>query len=198
MLPEWLTKADWIDTGSGIANCGSPESFMSVLSVFHKTAKAKADEIENLYKEKDIANYTIKVHALKSSARVIGAGKLSDMARALEEAGKAGDIDTVRADTADLLLAYRSLDEKLSPLDESTGTKKGFTAAMRSDAFATVVEIARSMDYGTMEKLLEDLAGYDLSPEDAELIGRINDSLMQLDWDMIEQLALGQVTDKEK
>lgn len=171
---------------------------MSVLSVFHKTAKAKADEIENLYKEKDIANYTIKVHALKSSARVIGAGKLSDMARALEEAGKAGDIDTVRADTADLLLAYRSLDEKLSPLDESTGTKKGFTAAMRSDAFATVVEIARSMDYGTMEKLLEDLAGYDLSPEDAELIGRINDSLMQLDWDMIEQLALGQVTDKEK
>ena len=62
----------------------------------------------------DYENYTIKVHALKSSARVIGASNLSDMAKDLEAAGKAGDIEKIKNDTAGLLKAYIELDDRLS------------------------------------------------------------------------------------
>ena len=46
-----------------------------------------ADELEKLLQEGDYENYTIKVHALKSSARLIGAEELSETARKLEAYG---------------------------------------------------------------------------------------------------------------
>ncbi|MCR5302409.1 MAG: response regulator [Lachnospiraceae bacterium] len=188
-IPAWLLDVSEIDTAGGIANCGSIASLLSVLSVFHSTAPSKADEIENLYEAGNTEDYTIKVHALKSSARVIGAGHLSDMARALEEAGKAGDTDKIERDTAELLEAYRSLNEKLAPLDEQSDDKKPLTPGMRTEAFNTVLEITRSMDYGMMEKVVNDLKGYELSEEDRGVIERITDSLMKLDWESIEHIA---------
>ena len=48
-------------------------------------------ELEKHYSDRNIKEYTIKVHALKSSARIIGATDLADSAQALEDAGKRGD-----------------------------------------------------------------------------------------------------------
>ena len=188
-LPEWLNDMEEIDTGSGIANCGTKASFLSVLEVFHKTAKHKADEIESLYEENDIENYTIKVHALKSSARIIGASKLSDMAKDLEMAGKAGDTDAINAGTSGLLAAYRALDEKLSALDDDGAQKKEMSEEMRLEAFQTISEIAKSMDYAMMENILHDLSEYALSSVDKDRIKKIEDALMQLDWEAIEAVA---------
>ncbi len=184
-LPDWLLSIEDIDISNGVANCGSNDSLMSVLSVFHKTAKSKSDEIEELFTAGDIENYTIKVHALKSSARIIGAAKLSDMAKDLEMAGKAGDTEAINAGTASLLKAYRDLDSRLAPLDENIVGRKELTGSMRKEAFNTMFEIAQSMDYGMMESVLKDLKGYDLSSGDKETIARIEDALMKLDWDAI-------------
>ena len=185
-LPEWLLGISEIDTASAVANCGSNDSFMSVLSVFHKTAKQKADEIESLYDAKDIENYTIKVHALKSSARIIGAAQLSDMAKDLEMAGKSNDTGYIDANTSALLEKYRALDKKLAALDETGEDRKELSDEMRAEAFRTIGEIAGSMDYGMMETVLSDLRGYRLAPEDEQKLKRIEDALMKLDWEAIE------------
>ena len=66
---------------------GSDELLKNALQSFYEQIPDKADEIERLSKEKDYENYTIQVHALKSSARLIGANELSEMARTLEECG---------------------------------------------------------------------------------------------------------------
>ena len=192
-IPEWIKSVEDIDTANGVANCGGAESFLSVLSVFHKTAKSKADEIESLHASGDTENYTIKVHALKSSARIIGASKLSDMAKELEAAGKAGDTDTMNAGTGKLLAAYRKLYAALAPLDEGKKDKKELTDKMRTEAFNTINEIAQSMDYGMMETVLSDLKDYDLTKEDKEKIRKIEDALLKLDWDGIVSLASPEV-----
>ncbi len=106
-LPDWLLNMSDIDIPSAIANCGSKEGFLSVLDVFMQTAEAKADEIQKFYDDEDFENYTIKVHALKSSARIIGAIKLSDMAKDLEAAGRNGDIAYIREHHDALLRQYR-------------------------------------------------------------------------------------------
>ena len=191
-VPEWLTLVPEIDISNGVANCGSDDSFMSVLSVFHKTAKSKADEIEELFRSKDIENYTIKVHALKSSARIIGAAVLSDMAKHLEAAGKEGNMEAIIAGTEKLLKAYRELDARLSKLDDTGEDKKVLSDDMRTEAFRTIGEIAQSMDYGMMESVIADLKGYRLTPEDEERIAKIEDSLMKLDWDAITDIASAQ------
>lgn len=64
----------------------------SMLRNFHTTSEAKQTEIASFHRAGNWENYTIKVHALKSSARTIGAMELSSCAAGLEQAGKSGDM----------------------------------------------------------------------------------------------------------
>ena len=188
ILPQWLKKIPEISTDTGLKNCGSVDGYMAVLSTFHQTAGSKADEIEELYRADDIENYTIKVHALKSSARIIGALGLSKMALSLEEAGKAGDRGTIQADTDKLLKEYRALDEKLKEIDGNDAELEQLSEEMRKEAFQTIGEIAESMDFGMMDDMIRRLKGYRLSEEDEKRIRKIEELLMQLDWEGISSI----------
>ena len=67
----------------------------------------KSKELERLYTEGDMDNYTIKVHALKSSARIIGAYDFGDRAQELEDAGKNADIGYIKANNDPFIEEYR-------------------------------------------------------------------------------------------
>ena len=145
-LLEHLQTIEEIDAQTGLENCGSEEGYESVLSVFHQTAKAKAEEIRKLLNNSDIENYTIKVHALKSSARIIGASQLSKLAAELENAGKNKDITFIENNTDRLLLMYRTLDGKLSWLDRTGQDLPPINSEALKEAYQTAAEIAGSMD----------------------------------------------------
>ncbi|MBE7004850.1 MAG: response regulator, partial [Ruminococcaceae bacterium] len=87
----FAAEIDGIDAAAGMENCGGADTFRGALELFYRSVGAKADEIESLWRGGDLKNYTVKVHALKSSARTIGASELSERAKAMEEAGNAGD-----------------------------------------------------------------------------------------------------------
>jgi CheY-like chemotaxis protein/HPt (histidine-containing phosphotransfer) domain-containing protein len=184
-LPDWLYRVEDLDPEVGIENCGSEDSYLLVLEVFHKTADPNAEEIAGYLRDGDIENYTVKVHALKSSARIIGAAKLSELARQLEESGKSGDVERIRRDTDCLLEMYRELDQSLKKLDPAEEELKELADSMRKEAFQTVSEIAEIMDYGMMEGILKDLRGYRLTKEDADAVSKMENCLLQLDWEGI-------------
>ncbi|MBR5419859.1 MAG: response regulator [Lachnospiraceae bacterium] len=192
-LPVWLEDIEGIDVQAGLKNCGSIEGYISVLSVFHGTARSKAEEIEKLFGEGDIENYTIKVHALKSSARIIGASALSELAKSLEDAGKRKDSAYIRENTERLLEQYRSLDDRLSGLDETKEERPSIDAAALKEAYQTVIEIAGSMDYGLMESLLKDLRGYALPDKDRKKLTELEEKLNGLDWDGMIKIAREEV-----
>ena len=171
----------------GVKNCGSAEDYVSVLSVFKKTAGPKADEIEGYYKSGDIPAYTIKVHALKSSARIIGAAELSKLAEELEKAGKNNDTAFIDENTDKLLTMYRELDKALGG-GETEALPKIDAKALR-EGYQTMYEIAQSMDYELMDEVLANLRGYSFEPEDEERISSIEKSLTELDWDAIISLV---------
>ena len=58
---------------------------MEVIKTYHKGLAAQLDKIEALFEAGNIKDYTIKVHALKSSSRIIGALEVADLAEALEK-----------------------------------------------------------------------------------------------------------------
>jgi HPt (histidine-containing phosphotransfer) domain-containing protein len=174
-----------MDVNTGIRNCGSEDGFMSVLSVFHQTAPDKADDIEKLYNDGNIEDYTIRVHALKSSARIIGAAELSHLAEELEKAGKSNDVVFIEDNTAKLLEMYRKLDEKLAGFDDERDDLADADESTVKEAYRTITEIAGSMDYGLMDDMLKDLSSINLAPEDRKNIGEIEKLLAQLDWDGI-------------
>ena len=98
------------------------EVLFEVLHDFTDMIEENALQIESFLSENDIENYTIKVHALKSSTRLVGAGALSSKALKLEECGKAdnkGDktqLERIKKDTEQVLTEYRSLKDVFAPL----------------------------------------------------------------------------------
>jgi len=189
MLPEWIARIPEIDEKAGLKNCGSVSGYMSVLDVFYKTAGAKADEIESFYDKGDIENYTIKVHALKSSARIIGAAKLSHLAEELESAGKEKNKALITEKTETLLQMYRELEKRLRERDSEEKDLLEIDEKSLKEAFWTISEVSQSMDYEMMENLLGDLRSYRLDERSEGYLKKIEGLLTDLDWEGIAKTA---------
>lgn len=97
-----------INIRAGLQYCrGDREFYRELLAKFAQDAPQKEQAINELWKKEDLMNYRIMVHALKSSAKMIGADFLSESARKAEEAAKNQDMDYIRAHHEELLTTYR-------------------------------------------------------------------------------------------
>ena len=147
----------------------------------------KADEIRSLYDGENYKDYTIKVHALKSSARIVGLPELSQMAAKLEAAGDADDIDAIRKGTQPLLIKLLSYKEILKGLGSDSNDEELPEApqTMIEDAYAGIGEFAQIQDYDLTKMVLDSLKEYRLDGRDRENFDRIGDMLNKLDWEGI-------------
>lgn len=139
----------------------------------------------------DWKNYTTKVHALKSSSRVVGADELSEKARRLEDAGNSGYINEIQHDTAPLLKLYRSYAEKLKPLikvEEDDFDKPLIDEAGLEEAFEALKDAAATFDYDTMMFVFQSLDEYKLPDNETERYRQIKEAASKLDWESIKNL----------
>ncbi|MCR4904193.1 MAG: DegV family EDD domain-containing protein [Butyrivibrio sp.] len=117
---NWYETIDGIDGEVAIRNSGSEDAFRTVLEIFYKAIDMKTEELSNFFKEQDWKNYTIKVHALKSSSRLIGACELAAEAEALELAGKDENIDFIRSNHEAMINHFLKYKEILSDIFDDT------------------------------------------------------------------------------
>ena len=122
-LPRLIFEQEALDPKKGIDYCGDADDYIFALETYGVSVDAKAEQIETNLKEKDIEGYTLNVHSLKSTSGAIGATELFERAKALEQAGKCGDIDTMERDTPFMLKAYRELKQLIKRIvDAYEGT----------------------------------------------------------------------------
>lgn len=119
-----------IDAGTGLRYCsGSEDFYLEILQMYCSQYREKRDDIDLLYRGQNWEGYTIKVHALKSTSRTIGATELSELAQELEQAGKRKDISYISAHHARMLCLYDSvcgyLRNILSEEAQTTVSEKG-------------------------------------------------------------------------
>ena len=117
-LPVWLKIVPHIDLVAGITNCGSAEDYLDALYIFYSSIEEKTDEIRSFLKSCDWTMYALRVHSLKSMARLIGAKKLGDLAARLENAARNDDPILIRTLTPELLQSYTEFSSLLSKLKE--------------------------------------------------------------------------------
>lgn len=99
--------------------------------------RQQIQKIEQCLKEQLIKDYTIEVHALKSSALLIGAPGLSEAAKELEMYGNAQNLAALEEKTGPMLAMYRSLKSLLRPYVEDNESSK---KEVSSDDWITVLE----------------------------------------------------------
>jgi CheY-like chemotaxis protein/HPt (histidine-containing phosphotransfer) domain-containing protein len=102
---KFSAQLDGIDVQKGFErfNCDI-ESFLNVLRSYAINTPSILESIKNVNND-NLADYAIEVHGVKGSSRGICAEAVGAKAEALEKAAKAGDIDFVTANNADLLEA---------------------------------------------------------------------------------------------
>lgn len=95
-----------LDVSKGIMYCGSKENYLEILSSQRDSGKDMIEQAQNLFEKADWKNYIIVVHGIKSSMMSIGAVKLSEMAKALEFAGKGEDYDFIRREHVQMIKEF--------------------------------------------------------------------------------------------
>jgi CheY-like chemotaxis protein len=197
-IPEelnWIYDVKEINVDEGIKNSGGIAPFIFSLKLFLDTIDGNAKVISDAYEAGDIRLYTIKVHALKSSLRIIGAMELSKLAESLEEAGNKDNREFIDMYTDDLLKEYIEFKDKLAGLNqgeaEDAGDKKEISQDELMDAYGALGDVIPQMDYDAVEMILGQLKEYNLPKEDKEKVAELSKLLKVFDWDGMEALIKG-------
>lgn len=156
-----------INENAGIKACGSREVYGQVCDEFSVTAENAIAEIRRYYEKGDIENYTIKVHALKSTARLAGAEHLSKLAKYLEDCGKEGQLEEIENKTDDLLNYYACIAEKLGSNRISEAGAEEITKEQIKEALEAVLEFSAAFDFDEVDSVMKQLEGYKM-PETFE------------------------------
>ena len=187
-----LLSQDLIDINAGIANSGDEKCFLSMLEIFNSYADENLEELIRFYSEEDFENYTIKIHALKSSSKIIGAMGLANDAQNLENAGKDKDYDKIREGHGDYVEKFKRLAEILKDFlnnpKESQDSGVIAESWLVGEAFAQIRESAKTMDQTTIENIYSDMSGY-IIPEDTNALwNQVKEAFESKDYDKIVSL----------
>ena len=194
-VPDWVIKLraiNWINFDNGIDNCGGTEEYREALEIFLNTSELWIKEIRDFYENEDWDNYTIKVHALKSTAGIIGVMSLSHLAEELEEAGKNGNISRIDEKTASLLEMYAECSSGLGDaLGQAAADKKKkpvISADMLAEAYEMLGGYALRMDYDNMESVINDLETYDVPLSEKDRYDKLRELWLKMDFKGISAL----------
>ncbi len=186
---EWYEKIPGLDAAAAVKNSGSREAFLSVLKIYYDSYEAKAGEISGFYDAQDWPNYTIKVHALKSSSRLVGALELGEKAEALEMAGKQTDTAFILANHESLMEEYSTIHDALRAEFEVEEELPEIPESMLTDAYASLSEFAQMKEYEMAKMVVESVRDYRLPAEDEERMKQIQSYLSNMEWDKMIDLT---------
>ena len=189
-VPEFLYSVPGLDVNSGISHCGSASSYMTTLKTYLDTAENNADDIEESWMKGDIKNTTIRVHALKSTSRVIGALELGDHAEVLEKAGDKEDKDKLEKEIPILLEEYRKMAKSLEPLNENQTESNDDTKPLISDdclkeAYTALVEFCNAYDFDSVAHVVESLSVYSMPENEKSRYELLVKAVDNYDYDLI-------------
>ncbi len=186
-------KGSPIDTAEGLKNNGGKENYRQILKIFIDSADEKISELDRLYDTEDYDGYTIKVHAMKSSARIIGAKANAEKAQLLENAGKSGDTDFIKDNHGAFINEYRALKELVMPLfeNESIPDKPVADDELVTNVFDSVKEAALQQDCDMLDAIFEELEEYAMPETEAERWEKIQNAYKVFDYDLIVDLVKG-------
>ncbi|MBQ9383074.1 MAG: response regulator, partial [Ruminiclostridium sp.] len=190
-IPGYMYQTDEIDVSAGLRHCGTPGAYMATVRAFYETALSNIGEIEGYWNSGDLHSATVKVHALKSSARVIGADRLGTLAEHVEKAGKENDTETFGGNITTLLDDYRLLAKKLAGPDTEvcdTDKRPVIPEDKLKEAYAAMIEFSEQVDYDSMNYIIGSLSAYRLPDAEQKRVEELKKAILGFDCESIPEI----------
>lgn len=164
---------------------GSENLFWIVLTEYYNSIEKKAKIILEHKAAEHWRNYTVEVHALKSSSRQVGADHIADVAAEMEKAGNEGNISLINEKTDGLIEEYLQLHETL---------KKYFTDVsddeIRTAEFEDIVSMLDQMhealdnfDTLQIDEVIDEMSKFQYLDKNAEFFEHLKSAAADSDID---------------
>lgn len=188
IIPDAIRDSGLFDLKQAIANCGSPDGAMDALRSYYDSYQDNAAQIKDYFDSENIQDYTTKVHALKSSSRIVGLMELGRLAESLEKAGGDGDVTFIKNNTDRLLEMYREVSDLLAGIfdsDEDDSDKEPIDPDKLKEAYLAMKEISQMFDYDNIVMILDSISKYRIPDEEKEKFENLKSAIRNADWDKI-------------
>ncbi len=191
-LPGFLMEIDELDVGAGIANCGSVEDYITVLKTYADMIEEHAAQIETYWQAGDLRNAMVKIHAMKSTSRIIGAAAIGDLAQELEQAGKDGNAEKVADHIDELLARCRGLGGQLAPLidppEEGEDEHPLISEEELREAYALMREAYDAFQIENIDELAASLRDYRIPDAEKARVKDILDAVSSFEYDRLPDI----------
>ena len=185
--------ATGLDVDMALKLLGSWELFWSVLKEYYRVIDKKYALIKEYWQNGNWKDYTVEVHALKSSSRQIGANGLAQMAERMEAAGKAGDAGLIHKTTPAMLSKYIEYKDILKPYFAEKSTGHGGRQAdikKLGEFFKRMEDALENLDTDSMEEVIIDMDKYSYSSKQEEYFERLKNAVEDIDTEQCGEILV--------
>lgn len=183
-------EIEGLDMQSALENCGSEELLLRLLKDYCKAIDKTHKKLDDMLSDNCIRDYTIEVHALKNTSRMIGALNLSDMFLKLEKFGNNEDMDSINRLHPLAMDEFDSLKPLLLPYaqrDNDAGEEVELSVI--KDMLRDMAEAAGGFDYDTAMLGMKALDGYKLPKEILEDFDKLDGLMANVSLDEVAALC---------
>lgn len=196
-----MGQIDGVDLEYAFYRLQDMDVLMTTLHEFYRMVYVEADNLKELFEHLDeegnLELYRIKVHAMKSSAALIGAMQLSGVAKTLEYAARDGKVEVIKALTAPFLEEWREYKERLKPVIEGKNSERNGEpegAVIDPDVIRGLlsgIDISlQIMDVDKADELMEKLQSYRFTSDIETEVDRLSGLVVNLEIEKVtEQIS---------
>ncbi|MBQ9437953.1 MAG: Hpt domain-containing protein [Lachnospiraceae bacterium] len=186
-----------ISIEEGIAYTGNREKYAAALQRYFRGHEDKRKDLKESLESGDLQEFMIRVHALKSNSRMIGASEMGAAFEALELAAKREDRDFINGNFVAALKQYDELIELLRPVGEmAESTAAGrLSAAEAKETIDKLLEALDDFDDELAKGLLGKLKGYPFGEAEKEKLHEASERIADFLYDEAAALV-GEIKEK--
>ena len=187
-----------INYANGLAYSETPEIFYSMLQGFYADIEKQSAAIRRALKNEELTELERELHSLKSSARLIGADTLSQMAEELERYAKEGDLKSLRLRAPALIVQYRSYLSILEPYaKKKSENKEKLDKETRESLLEALCMELEVFDLDGALDIVERLENSELPESEKEKYEGLFSAVSEVEYEDAQALAKELLLDKE-
>jgi len=192
-MPETrnILKIEGIDVVLALKNLRMEESvYLGILKTYHVDLTDKIKRIVENYRARNIKQFVIDVHSIKSTSASVGAIDISELAKQLEYAGKEENLEFI---DKYINLFVQKCERMIKVLDDLFKQDKYVVleeeiSILDKQWLHDVRQACEDMDSAKAVELLKGMAGKRFSEEDSELLKKIEEYVNQYDYEEVVSL----------
>lgn len=185
-----LLYIEGINWDRALDSVNDKEILIGALRDFAYIGGEHSEKLLDFYNKKDFANYRIQVHSMKTSASVIGASDLAELAKILEYAARDGDVELINSRTNDFIGLWNSICDMLKKEFIETKTPYEKLDSEKMNMYLARLEnAAQHSDIDEMDIIAEILQKYSYSKGQEEIVNKIVHAIYNVEFDYCAQLV---------